>query len=155
MEEEEKLMTAYCLVIPDLQLPTLNQVLRWSKHKRDREVQRVRKWTEYHALQQGLRDVKAFESAKVTITVRGPFKDTSDEDGVYTKDLLDALVARYEYARLGSRRIRIAGPNGKPQRRWGLILDDNRKRIGKPEVEQQKAATWRVDILVKEDIAHV
>jgi len=150
----EKAVTAYRLVIPDLQLPTLNQVLRWSKHKRDREVQRVRKWTEYHALQQGLRDAKAFESAKVTITVSGPFRDTSDEDGIYTKDLLDALVARYEYARIGSRRIRITGTNGKVQRRWGLVVDDNRKRIGKADVRQEKAVTWRVDVLV-EGFAHV
>ncbi len=125
----------YKLVIQDLKLPRLNVVLRWAWKAQRAEIDRVRRKVEIAGA--GLGNVEPLEKAKVTVRAFGDYAKY-DFDGVFYKDLVDSVVARP---------LRAYGRT--VGRRWGLVVDDSRKVIGKPDCDDVYADRYFVEILVE------
>lgn len=121
-----------------LKLPSLNHVLRWNRYERARATKRMRAQVVACAAHDdpAMMNAVALPNARVTITVWGPY--TCDRDNVYTKDVLDAIVARLERQK----------STGIQYRRWGLILDDGQRAVHL-RVHLRKAPTYSVVILVE------
>lgn len=125
--------------IPGLRLPRFNEILRMKTRQRRfasgkvgrfspgraEEAKRVRAHVEAWALETGLANLVPLEKARIELTIFGPY--AADGDGIYTKDLIDALVAR-----------RLARSKKSPlyrERRWGFIVDDSPAVVGEIEVK--------------------
>lgn len=135
-------------LLPDVEIPSQNVVLHEHWATRDKRVKAMRTIVEYEARRQGLGHAEPLEKAQVCFIIKGPYRDSRDEDNFYVKDLLDAIVARPVYARIGRKRITIKG-----EFRWGLITDDSRKKIGRPVVEVRHARTFSVIVGVAHAVA--
>lgn len=139
----------YTLRIEGLRLPSANEVLRWHRWQRSREVKRVRRMAEVYAMQQGLGDVEPLAHAQVMLTVYGSYK--TDRDNIWTKDLIDAVVARPLHVPIEAARARLVeAAGGVPPRRWGLIEDDRPEVIGRAEIILEQAEEYEVVVIVEE-----
>lgn len=125
--------------LPDVEIPSANVVLHEHWATRDKRIKAMRTIVEVEARRQGLGHAEPLERAQVCFILKGPYRESRDEDNFWTKDLLDALVARPEYVKIGRKRIRVAG-----RFRWGLITDDSRKKIGRPVIEVRQARRFSV-----------
>ena len=109
--------------------------MRWHFHQRKDEVDRVRRMVEIAGA--GLGNVEPLSLAEVKIRAYGDYS-RYDADGVYFKDCIDSIVARP---------VRVYGRS--VARRWGMVLDDSRKVIGKPDFDDVMADSYRVEIEVQ------
>ena len=135
--ENEGERVTYRVVVEGLKLPTMNRVLRWLWKQRKAEVDRVRKLVVDAAMYgHGLTNPTPLSKASVVIRAHGPYSRT-DGDAVYAKDLIDSIVARPLIA---------YGRN--VGRRWGLVLNDDRKTVGKVDFDDVPAETYKVTIEV-------
>lgn len=125
----------YELRLP-IKLPRLNVVLRWGWRKRAQVVKAMRATVVAYAAEAGMMSVEPFREAKVTLAIAGPYK--TDSDGIYVKDLIDAICARKDVA------------YGYNLRRWGLIEDDGPVFIGQPRIVMHRyAPDWLVTVTVE------
>lgn len=123
--------------VPALRLPRVNQVLRWNRWTRAKEVKRVRELVCAYALAGGPNAPLA--KACVEITAYGPYQKR-DSDGTWFKDVLDAIVARWQ----------IDKATGVRYQRWGMVVDDNRQCIGRARFTVKDAPEYSVVIVVEE-----
>lgn len=129
----------YVVTVEGLKLPRLNEVLRWPWFKQRAEIKRVRQAVEGAAkFTFGLGAAEPLSKAQVCITAYGDYSKY-DGDGVHFKDALDSIVARP---------IRAYGQT--VGRRWGLVIDDSRAVIGKPEYKDEPADDYKLEIAVYE-----
>lgn len=132
--------------IPGLKLPRTNVVIRWSRRKRAAETKRIRNVVVATAAAYGLNDVKPLERAKVSLLAYGKYGRRDRTDGSWFKDLLDSIVARLiYYGRVGNVKIKLP----EPIRRWGFIVDDGPRVIGKALTDTRPAKEFYVVIEVR------
>lgn len=128
----------YRIEVPGLRLPRLNEIKRWNRWKQADEVKRVRELVWTHAVKDGVLIREPLAKARVTITAWGPYQ-RRDSDGTYFKDVLDAIVARWQTDR----------DTGVRYQRWGAIVDDNPKCIGKARLAVRMASVHSVVIVIE------
>lgn len=137
------------LVIPDLKLPSTNQVLAWDRWKRADEVKRIRNIVGIFGRAAGLGGIIPAKLCDLKIIAAGPYqrdkRHSYDTNNLYVKDLIDALIAKPLYSRSEERRI---GIDRDDYRRWGLIVDDSPAVIGAPTIELKDADTFDVIVQV-------
>ena len=126
----------YRLDIKGLKLPRVNEVLRWSWRKRAKEIKRVRDVVGVVAAGEGHAKIKPATRAQVTITAWGPY-ERRDGDATWFKDVLDAIVARPVSV---TRNVKV--------RRWGYIVDDSPRIIGKPKLQVRLSKMFSVVIVI-------
>lgn len=133
------------MLIPGLKLPRTNVVIRWSRRKRAAETKRIRNAVVGTAAAYGLNDVEPLKRAKVRILAYGRY-ERRDCDGSWFKDVQDAIVARFvREGHVGDVKVKLP----EPIRRWGFIIDDGPKVIGKALTDTRPAKQFYVVIEVK------
>lgn len=135
-------------VIPDLKLPSTNEILGWHRWKRAEEVKRIRSLVTTFGMASGLGGIIPAKLCDLKITACGPYqrdkRHSYDTNNLYAKDLIDALIAKPLYSRNEERRIGIERDD---YRRWGLIVDDSPAVIGAPVIELKDADKF--DVIVE------
>ncbi len=125
---------SYKIVVDGLKLPRWNEVIRWHYRQRKEEVDKTRRSVEIAMA--GLGNVEPLASATVRIRAYGDYS-RYDGEAVCYKFVLDSIVART-----------ISAYGNNVGRRAGLIVDDSRKCIGKPDCDDVPADAYRVEITV-------
>ena len=143
----------YSFRVPDIELPRENVVMRWSPHAQAKETKRVRDWIWAHAIRDGFAHAVVLDKAHLKITIRGKYLAARDPRATWTKDLIDALVAREEFVRVQTGAVTSTGkPKMKTIKdgslRWGLIEDDSRDCIGTPEIVEEVSEKIEIKIEV-------